>query len=345
VLSPAGGGCASRAGRAGAMRVPDATALHGAFTQTYASALDAAASVTSAEERAFYGLAGAYGLVALVAAVQLGRIQARVPEYGWTTQKVFHMLNFAVASLRCGVFLFRESVEGLKPAVLSSLLMDLPGTLFFTTYTLLVLFWAEIYHQARSLPTRNLRPAFVATNAAVYLAQVAMWVYMGLVEGEGGGGGNVPPPPVPGPTGEAAGGAGGLWGVSPAAADSRYDLVRKGSACFLAAVSVAAAAGFAVYGGRLFLMLRRFPIESRGRRKKLREVGLVTAVCSTCFTTRAVLEAFSAFSHALEVDLLNHTLLGVVYYTCTEVLPSALVLFILRKLPPKRAAGGYHAIS
>ena len=37
-------------------------------------------------------------------------------------------------------------------------------------------------------------------------------------------------------------------------------------------VSVAAAAGFLLYGGRLFIMLRRFPIESRGRRKKLREV-------------------------------------------------------------------------
>ena len=37
-------------------------------------------------------------------------------------------------------------------------------------------------------------------------------------------------------------------------------------------VSVAAAGGFLLYGGRLFIMLRRFPIESRGRRKKLREV-------------------------------------------------------------------------
>lgn len=26
-------------------------------------------------------------------------------------------------------------------------LVDFPGLLFFTTYTLLVLFWAEIYHQ------------------------------------------------------------------------------------------------------------------------------------------------------------------------------------------------------
>ncbi|PKU84937.1 hypothetical protein MA16_Dca024770 [Dendrobium catenatum] len=31
--------------------------------------------------------------------------------------------------------------------VFTSALLDLPGLLFFSTYTLLVLFWAEIYHQ------------------------------------------------------------------------------------------------------------------------------------------------------------------------------------------------------
>ncbi len=48
----------------------------------------------------------------------------------------------------------------------------LAGLLFFSTYTLLVLFWAEIYYQARSLPTGSLRPAFVVMNTAVYAIQV-----------------------------------------------------------------------------------------------------------------------------------------------------------------------------
>ena len=42
-------------------------------------------------------------------------------------------------------------VEDIKPEALQYVLLDLPGLLFFTTYTLLVLFWAEIYHQARRL--------------------------------------------------------------------------------------------------------------------------------------------------------------------------------------------------
>ena len=31
--------------------------------------------------------------------------------------------------------------------ILSVILLELPGLLFFSTYTLLVLFWAEIYYQ------------------------------------------------------------------------------------------------------------------------------------------------------------------------------------------------------
>lgn len=38
-------------------------------------------------------------------------------------------------------------VSEVHPKALQSVLLDLPGLLFFTTYTLLVLFWAEIYHQ------------------------------------------------------------------------------------------------------------------------------------------------------------------------------------------------------
>ncbi|KVH93429.1 hypothetical protein Ccrd_004527, partial [Cynara cardunculus var. scolymus] len=107
------------------------------------------------QEDTFYALCAAYGLVCLIALVQLVRIQMRVPEYGWTTQKVFHLMNFVV--------------NGCK--VLDMILLDLPGLLFFSTYTLLVLFWAEIYHQARSLPTDKLRPTYFIINGIVYFLQ------------------------------------------------------------------------------------------------------------------------------------------------------------------------------
>ena len=120
--------------------------------------------------------------------------------------------------------------------VMQYVLFDAPGLLYFTTYTLLILFWAEIYHQARSLPTNSLRPIFVTVNVLVYGVQVGLWVWLAL--------------------------------PSQKHFQDQYDYFR----CFLAGVFIAAALGFFVHGGRLFLMLRRFPVESRGRTKKLREV-------------------------------------------------------------------------
>lgn len=102
---------------------------------------------TQWQDGVFYFLCAAYALVSAIALIQLIRIQLRVPEFGWTTQKVFHLMNFIVNGVRAILFGFHAQVFLLKPKVFTSALLDLPGLLFFSTYTLLVLFWAEIYHQ------------------------------------------------------------------------------------------------------------------------------------------------------------------------------------------------------
>uniref|UniRef100_A0A0E0NX96 THH1/TOM1/TOM3 domain-containing protein n=1 Tax=Oryza rufipogon TaxID=4529 RepID=A0A0E0NX96_ORYRU len=228
------------------------------------------------QDGAFFSLSAAYALVSAVALVQLIRIQLRVPEFGWTTQKVYTLV-----------------------------LLDLPGLLFFSTYTLLVLFWAEIYHQAKNLPTDKLRIIYMAVNGVIYVIQVCIWIYLGTND-------------------------------SP--------LLEPVSKIFISVVSFLALLGFLIYGGRLFFMLRRFPIESKGRRKKLYEVGTVTAICFTCFLIRCIVVAMSSFDPDLSLEVLDHPILDFFYYMLTEILPSALVLFILRKLPPKRVSAQYHPI-
>ena len=42
--------------------------------------------------------------------------------------------------------------------------------------------------------------------------------------------------------------------------------------------------------------------------------------------------------------MLDHPLLNIIYYSACELVPSALVLYILRKLPPKRSVAGYQQI-
>lgn len=257
------------------------------------------------QDAIFFALCAAYALVSAVALIQLIRIEVRVPEYGWTTQKVFHLMNFIVNGVRAIVFGFHVQVFNLHPRVLVLGVLDLPGLLFFSTYTLLVLFWAEIYHQARSLPTDKLRIVFISVNCVVYAIQACIWAYVWVND------------------------------------NSTVEFIGK---MFIAVVSLMAALGFLVYGGRLFFMLRRFPIESKGRRKKLHEVGYVTGICFSCFLVRCFVEVLSAFDSDASLDVLDHPILNLIYYMLVEILPSALVLYILRKLPPKRISAQYHPI-
>jgi hypothetical protein len=104
--------------------------------------------------------------------------------------------------------------------------------------------------QARAVSTDGLRPSFFTINAVVYVVQIALWLV--------------------------------LW-WKPV----RVMVIL--SKMFFAGVSLFAALGFLLYGGRLFLMLQRFPVESKGRRKKLQEVGYVTTICFTCFLIRCIM--------------------------------------------------------
>ncbi|XP_039068765.1 tobamovirus multiplication protein 1-like [Hibiscus syriacus] len=183
-------------------------------------------------------LSASYAFVSIVALVQLCRIHLRVPEFGWTTQKVFHLMNFIVNGLRAVLFGSYKSVFLVQSKALETVLLDLPGLLFFSTYALLVLFWPEIYHQERSLPVNKLQPAYYSINGLIYFNQACLWISVRL---------------------------------------SKSQLTVEISKLFVSVMMFFAALGFMIYGGRFF-MLRRFPIESRGRQKKLLEVGFVTAI-------------------------------------------------------------------
>ncbi|CAN8266781.1 unnamed protein product [Cochlearia groenlandica] len=257
------------------------------------------------QDRIFHVLSVLYGIVSVVAVIQLVRIQLRVPEYGWTTQKVFHFLNFVVNGVRAVVFVFRRNVQFMQPEILQHILLDVPSLAFFTTYALLVLFWAEIYYQARAVSTDGLRPGFFTINAVVYVVQIALWLV--------------------------------LWWKP-------VRIMVIISKMFFAGASLFAALGFLLYGGRLFIMLQRFPVESKGRRKKLQEVGYVTTICFTCFLIRCIMMCFAAFDEGANLDVLDHPILNFIYYLLVEILPSSLVLFILRKLPPKRSITQYNQI-
>ncbi|GFP93993.1 tobamovirus multiplication protein 3 [Phtheirospermum japonicum] len=240
------------------------------------------------QDRIFHILAALYGIVAAVALIQLVRIQLRVPEYGWTTQKVFHFLNFVVNGVRCVVFAFRRDVQKLNPEIVQHILLDMPSLAFFTTYALLVLFWAEIYYQARAVSTDGLRPSFYTINGVVYAIQV-------------------------------------------------NNLVPVHRICSILLEDRLINA----YNSVVNTM-----VEARSHTD-----DFIQNVLCRCFFVRGLgfsslwwKMCFNAFEAAADLDVLDHPILNFIYYLLVEILPSSLVLFILRKLPPKRGITQYHPI-
>ncbi|KAG2653077.1 tobamovirus multiplication protein 3-like [Panicum virgatum] len=254
----------------------------------------------------FCALAVLYGIVAAASFIQVARIQCRVPECGWTIQKVFQFLNFVVNGARCSIFAFRRLVQQVNPPIFHHIILDLPGLAFFTTYAMLALFWAEILYQARGLMTDQLRLGFYTINVVVYALQGFLWLC--------------------------------LWW------NPNHSMLVI-SKLFIAVLSFFTALGFLLYGGRLFLMLKYFPLESKGRQQKLREVGRVASICFSCFMARCIMMCFDAFNKEADLDVLDHPVLNFLYYLLVEILPSALVLYILRRIPAKLQLSQYHLLS
>jgi len=252
-----------------------------------------------------YTLASGYGALVLTSTVQLLRIYQRVQNFTWTTQKLFLFLILLSSLVRCVFFIiipylheegkfFMENFD----YPLFTILGSFPEILYFSTYTLLILFWAEIINRARnqslSHPQR-LRPIFIIINLFACLVIFSFWLFL-------------------------------FFDRSFA---NTIDIIIN---IYLSVIYLVATFGFIIYGGRLYLMLRQFPIESRGRRSKLKEVGRVSIVCITCFTIKSVLLLWSTFDKELDTQ---DIFIGV-YYMIAEVIPSLLTLFILRKIPPKK---------
>uniref|UniRef100_A0A7C9F126 THH1/TOM1/TOM3 domain-containing protein n=1 Tax=Opuntia streptacantha TaxID=393608 RepID=A0A7C9F126_OPUST len=128
----------------------------------------------------YLSLCACSAVLALIGLVQLIRIQLRAPDCGWTTQKVFHLMNFIVNGCRALLFGLYDKVSQIRPRTVQIMLVEVPGLLFFSTYTLLLLFWAEIYHQARCLPTDYIRPIYYTVNGAVYIIEIMLWICLGL---------------------------------------------------------------------------------------------------------------------------------------------------------------------
>ncbi|KAI5414619.1 variant 2, E3 ubiquitin-protein ligase tom1 [Lathyrus oleraceus] len=128
---------------------------------------------------------------------------------------------------------------------------------------------------------------------------------------------------------------------------------------FVAGVSFVAALGFLLYGGRSDLLQPSVSpafyydvlcTVKRGCKQSVRQE--VRGKYRESEGHNRNLDGQHSKSHQMlnnslydaSLDVLDHPILDLVYYMLVEILPSALVLYILRKLPPRRISAQYHPI-
>ena len=269
-----------------------------------------------------YVLGAIYGAIFAVAALQLTRFHvfSRV----WTTQKMYHLFLGGLCLLRCS-FLFSDpdffqsiaDWDHTKATSYEIVLVNLPPLFLFTAYTLLVLFWAKLYIGAAGRSASSfsgdcpyepdsyvkcVRPLFICINVVAYLFEVAVVVLWKFEEGA----------------------EGKLW---------------LASTVFIGALYLGTSIGFIYSGCRVYKLLEKVPAHRDILRPKLREVSAVTAVCGICFSLRFVLDLYLAVQYFLFVEndprKLNPAIATIVMIL-GEILPSFIILYYHRKLPPSR---------
>eukprot|EP01113_Clastostelium_recurvatum_P034213 TRINITY_DN4612_c0_g1_i6.p1 TRINITY_DN4612_c0_g1~~TRINITY_DN4612_c0_g1_i6.p1 ORF type:complete len:321 (-),score=92.62 TRINITY_DN4612_c0_g1_i6:27-896(-) len=237
--------------------------------------------------------------------VQISRItRLGYPLLKASTQKSFLALLLLTAAFRT-VFFIAVPLIAPQPFYIThfknpfyTVLDDLGCIVFYILFTYLILFWAEIIYHAqnrRAFFTRRMRPTYYALQVIIFIGQAAIWVYL-LIQRDD---------------------------------HVRIDQVDVIDNIYYSAISLIASFGFLYYGGQLYIMLKRNPIESGGRTTKLREVFIVTTVCTVCFVARSVLVILITFMN-FDVNFI----VVAVYYFISEVVPSFMVMYVLRKLPP-----------
>ena len=146
------------------------------------------ASVTSALTRdkektvVCFVLALCYLVVATCAVAQFVRTHRRLSK-ALTKQKLFFTFTAVTALARLGLMItIPFSGEPLLLSyyrkILLTVLNNLPGLLFFSTYNLLIAYWAEILDRVQNPAVRRsavIHPFFVVANVLIYVAEIALW--------------------------------------------------------------------------------------------------------------------------------------------------------------------------
>eukprot|EP00002_Diphylleia_rotans_P025569 TRINITY_DN5056_c0_g1_i6.p1 TRINITY_DN5056_c0_g1~~TRINITY_DN5056_c0_g1_i6.p1 ORF type:complete len:295 (+),score=58.81 TRINITY_DN5056_c0_g1_i6:75-959(+) len=233
-----------------------------------------------------------------VAALQLYRIANNVGSLmseDAVSQKVFHgllLLCFLIRAIFFALVPSDENGDIAVPEFILFIMNLLPAFLYYSAYTILILYWAEIYYNtiqsfsaeydisrmsvnskdgscfgfANLAETRfKSTTIFMRVNAVVYIPFFILCIIF-------------------------------------AAAEDLQDLVWNIGLTFSASICLLTAVGFLVYGNRQYEMLGQLPVKSGFRSTQLHKVLWVTIICTTCFSVRALIIIWSALIDPLNTN-------------------------------------------
>eukprot|EP00163_Fabomonas_tropica_P001604 TRINITY_DN11183_c0_g1_i1.p1 TRINITY_DN11183_c0_g1~~TRINITY_DN11183_c0_g1_i1.p1 ORF type:complete len:322 (+),score=14.71 TRINITY_DN11183_c0_g1_i1:201-1166(+) len=255
-------------------------------------------------------LAVLYGLMAIWASVQFVRVHRVLPANAWTTQKLFHLFIGLMCTIRCAYWIYLLFTDQMQvdPWWIDIMWSTIPSLLYFSTYTLLVLFWVHVYHLAHSIRITSHSTTMHVNMRYVYYTVNGILVFIQA----------------------------GIYG---ACFVLNQDIILRMNSIFFATWCLVTAVFFVVYGARLYLHFHRMtPVQSDSKERltRMRRVGAVTLVASICFVVRAMYTLALNIDQGALMDKMSveyYNVSGCVYFLVSEVIPSSIILLILRDLP------------
>jgi THH1/TOM1/TOM3 domain len=265
-------------------------------------------------------------ILLLVASIQLIRFVrgSKRVMLSFTAKKLFHAVLVLMLLIRSMFFLMLPSINGSGalskcPAWVLVCWNHWAEFLFIINYYILLVFWIDFYSHLRGQESRWLRRRrifIVLSTTAVLLANVVLTLASAAVS---------------------------YVYSSALRTQSVLTLVDASWALFGAALFLMMACGFLVYGVRLHNELKQHvALGIKLRHSGATPILLIGAICTLCFSARAAVNVYSASVSLDDVvdgnpsetkDFNLPWWVTDLFYSFTEVLPSALMIVLLGNLP------------
>eukprot|EP01113_Clastostelium_recurvatum_P002502 TRINITY_DN11049_c0_g1_i1.p1 TRINITY_DN11049_c0_g1~~TRINITY_DN11049_c0_g1_i1.p1 ORF type:complete len:313 (+),score=52.37 TRINITY_DN11049_c0_g1_i1:135-1073(+) len=252
-----------------------------------------------------------YGILAAIAVLQFLRLL-----YYTSRNHVKHPLSmriiiqvFLIASTTCRLCLmlipYSVYKYDIRPHVALQVILDLiPESLFWSTYLVLILLWANMYHYARSGKNEQ-----VERRLKWFLGGVLGVLSVCIV----------------------------ILAVACQVLND-YNLVAE--AVFLVCLSLFIIIGFIIYGYLLHRRLSLVAVSAHRKHKMLRRIKIIVIVIIICNTVHSVHLLITNLNVQYKPTALYAPWVWLSYFVWTEAVPALIIMILFRKVPTGHSGQG-----